>query len=112
MRQLMENLKGDAAGAVFSKMPVDMSLHSKAFDDKNITAHTAIIPQRRKLDLHKLTEEERNVYLAVAKYFVAQFLPPAEKERTTLEADAGEGAALKANSSKVISPGYLQLIKP
>ena len=111
IKQVMENLKGDPAAAVFSKMPIDTKLHSKAFDDKNITAHTAIIPQNRKFDISSLTEEERNVYLAIVKYFMAQFLPPAEKERTSLET-AFEGGVLKANSTKVLSPGYLQLIKP
>ena len=111
IKQVMENLKGDPAAAVFSKMPIDTKLHSKAFDDKNITAHTAIIPQNRKFDISSLTEEERNVYLAIVKYFMAQFLPPAEKERTSLETSF-ESGILKANSTKVLSPGYLQLIKP
>ena len=125
--QVMKNLSADPAGAVFSRLPIDTSLHSKAFDDKNITAHTAIIPQRRQLDLSKLTEEERNVYLAIVKYYMAQFLPPAKKTRTTLEAqvtedaqDGGNGAegsgknagTLKASSTRVDFPGYMQLIRP
>jgi|GEM_PF-7157 len=111
VKRVMENLAGDPAGAVFSRLPIDTGLHSKAFDDKNITAHTAIIPQNRRLDLSKLSEEERNVYLAIVKYYMAQFLPPAQKKRTSLEAKA-EGGTLKASSTKVLFPGYLQLIKP
>ena len=111
VRQVLENLKGDPAGAVFAKLPLNTKLHSNAFNDKNITAHTAIIPQNRRLDLSKLSEEERNVYLAVVKYFMAQFLEPAKKSRTTLET-AFEDGSLKASSTKVLSPGYLQLIKP
>ena len=111
VKRVLENLEGDPAGAVFARLPIDTSLHSKAFDDKNITAHTAIIPQNRRIDLKKLTEEERNVYLAVVKYYMAQFLENAEKERTSLEAKAEDGC-LKASSTRVVSPGYLQLIKP
>ena len=111
VKTVMDNLKGDPAGAVFGRMPLDTKLKSKAFNDKNITAHTAIIPQNRRFDISSLSEEERNVYLAVAKYFMAQFLPPAQKERTSLEIPA-EGGKLKANSTKVLSPGYMQLIKP
>ncbi len=111
VRQVLENLKGDAAGNVFGRLQLDTDLHSRAFDDSNITAHTAIIPQNRRLDMNKLSEEERNVYLAIVKYYMAQFLMPAKKERTTLEASA-EGGTLKANSTRIISPGYLQLIKP
>ena len=111
LRQVLENLKDDPAGAVFKRLPVNTGLHSKAFDDANITAHTAIIPQNRRFDFSKLSEEQRNVYLAIAKYFFAQFLEPAEKERTSLVIPA-EGGSIKANSTKVISPGYLKLIKP
>ena len=109
--QVMKNLANDQAGAVFAKMPIDTSIHSKAFDDKNITAHTAIIPQKRALDLSKLTEEERNVYLAIVKYYMAQFLPPAKKRRTSLEAKTEDGM-LKASSTEVTFPGYMQLIRP
>ncbi len=119
--QVMKNLSADPAGAVFSRLPIDTGLHSKAFDDKSITAHTAIIPQRRSLDLSKLTEEERNVYLAIVKYYMAQFLPPAKKTRTILEAPVTEeeedgrmrsAGTLKASSTRVDFPGYMQLIKP
>lgn len=110
-RRLISNLQADPAGKVFSKLPVDLSLHSNAFNDKNITAHTAIIPQNRKIDIAGFSEEERNVYLAIAKYFAAQFLPPAEKERTTLEA-AYEDGTLKAGSTRVMLPGFLVLIRP
>lgn len=109
--QVMENLKGDPAGGVFARLPIDTKLHSRAFDDKNITAHTAIIPQRRRLDPSKLSEEERNVYLAIVKYYMAQFLEPALKERTTLEAKT-ESGTLRAASTRITSPGYLKLIKP
>ncbi len=109
--RVLQNLKADPAGAVFSKLPLDTGIHSPAFNDKNISAHTAIIPQNRSLDLSKLSEDERNVYLAIVKYYMAQFLPPARKARTTLEAPF-EDAALKASSTRVLFPGYLQLIRP
>ncbi|MCQ2452382.1 MAG: DNA topoisomerase [Oscillospiraceae bacterium] len=108
--QVLENLQTTPYGKAFSRLPLDTSLHSRAFDDKNISAHTAIIPQNRRLDLSKLTEEERNVYLAITKYFMAQFLAPAEKERTTLEVPA-PGGLLKAASTRVLKPGYLVLMK-
>ncbi|MCF0150883.1 MAG: DNA topoisomerase I, partial [Firmicutes bacterium] len=82
LRQVLKNLKNDPAGSVFGRLPLDTGLHSKAFNDDNITAHTAIIPQNRSVDPAKLSEEQRNVYLAIVKYYAAQFLPPAKKERT------------------------------
>jgi len=111
VKQVMKNLSADPAGDVFSRLPIDTSLHSKAFDDKNITAHTAIIPQNRAIDPAVFTEEERNIYLAIVKYYMAQFLPAAKKERTSLEAKA-EGGTLKAVSTEVVFPGFMQLIRP
>lgn len=90
---------------------LDMALHSRCFDDSRISAHTAIIPQNRHLDLNDLTERERKVYLAICKYYMAQFLPPAKKGRTSLTAPLPDGGALKASSTVVEKPGYLVLFK-
>ena len=78
----MQNIK-------FKPSELDPTIHSKCFNDKNITAHFAIIPTNNKVDLNKLTEREKNVYLAVCKYYMAQFLPKAVKEKTkmTIELD-------------------------
>ena len=47
---------------------------SRAFDDSKITAHTAIIPAETTVNLSAMTEQEKNVYLEIARYFIAQFL--------------------------------------
>lgn len=90
---------------------LDMTIHSKCFNDKNITAHFAIIPTNNRVDLNRLTERERNVYLAVCKYYMAQFLPKAVKEKSKLTADIDGKYVLSATSSKVIKPGYLAIFK-
>ncbi len=90
---------------------LDTKLHSRAFDDSRISAHTAIIPQNKAIDLDDLTEEERKVYLAICKYYMAQFLPPAEKTRTSLQAPLPDGASLKATSTVVDKPGYLTIFR-
>ena len=111
VKTVLSNLSGDPAGNVFARLPLDTTLHSRAFDDDSITAHTAIIPQNRRFDIGKLSERERNVYLAIVKYYMAQFLPAAQKQRTTLEVPA-EGGTLKAASTKTQKKGYLVLIRP
>lgn len=90
---------------------LDMTTHSKCFNDKNITAHFAIIPTDNKFDLQRLTERERNVYLAVCKYYMAQFLPKAEKDKTKLSVMLDNDYQLTAYSTKIISPGYLSIFK-
>lgn len=90
---------------------LDTSIHSKCFNDKNITAHFAIIPTNNKVELEKLTERERNVYLAVCKYYMAQFLPKAVKYKTKLKVDLDEKHMFAAYSTRIMEKGYLAIFK-
>ncbi|MBO4779592.1 MAG: DNA topoisomerase, partial [Selenomonadaceae bacterium] len=62
----------------------DTSIHSKAWNDKKISAHHAIIPTRVKADFAKLTTIEQNLYLMVAQAYLAQFYPVHEYKATTI----------------------------
>ncbi|MGN0107115.1 MAG: DNA topoisomerase [Hominilimicola sp.] len=104
LAQVIENIK-------YKPKELDPTIHSKCFNDKNITAHFAIIPTNNKVNLEKLTERERNVYLAVCKYYMAQFLPKAVKEKTKLTADIDNEYMLAAYSTRVIKKGYLAIFK-
>ena len=53
----------------------DPSQKGRAFDDKKVSAHTAIIPTTQAPNPAKLTADERNVYQAIAAHYLAQFLP-------------------------------------
>lgn len=90
---------------------LDTNIHSKCFNDDNIMAHFAIIPTDNKVDLQKLTESERNVYLAVCKYYMAQFLPKAVKEKTKLTADVDEEYMFASYSTETVKKGYLAIFK-
>ena len=50
----------------------------KAFNDKNVSAHHAIIPQEISVDLNKMNEKQKNVYLAICYRYLSLFLDPAE----------------------------------
>lgn len=60
----------------------DTSIHSKAWNDKKISAHHAIIPTRVKADFAKLTTIEQNLYLMVSQAYLAQFYPVHEYKTT------------------------------
>lgn len=90
----------------------DSSIKSKCFNNDFITAHFAIIPTITKFDISKLTEKERNVYTIITNYYLAQFMPSAVKEKTTLLLELPNGESLIANSTVVKSEGYLSLIPP
>lgn len=85
---------------------LDMNLKSKCFDSSKISAHFAIIPTNQKVNLDKLSEAEKNVYLAICKYYIAQFMPKAKKEQTNLSVELGNSEAIKAVSTVIIEQGY------
>lgn len=95
----------------FQPKGMDQTIRSRCFNDSNLTAHTAIIPQNKAVDIRKMSEEERTVYLAICKFYLAQFFPPAKKEKTRLEAPLEDGGRLTAASTSILSPGYRYLFR-
>lgn len=89
----------------------DTNRKSRCFDNDKITAHFAIIPTNETFDIGRLSEDEKRVYDAIAKYYLAQFLPPAQKEKTILETALTSGEKLRASATKIVMPGYLSILK-
>ena len=58
---------------------------SKAWNDKKITAHHAIIPTTSPTDVSRMNETERRVYDLVCLRYIAQFYPDYEYHQTTIE---------------------------
>ena len=104
MEQVMNNI-------AFHPKGMDMTIHSRCFDNSNLTAHTAIIPQNKPVDLKRLSEEERHVYLAICKYYMAQFYPPAKKGKTRLDVLLPNGGRLVASSTAILEQGYRYLFR-
>lgn len=64
----------------------DLSIKSRAFNDKNVTAHHAIVPRPCTLaQLADLSSEERLVWIEIAKRYLLQFFPVAEFLSTEIE---------------------------
>ena len=94
----------------FRPKELDTNIKSKAFNDSMISAHFAIIPTDSKQDLSKYTQEEKNVYLAICKYYLAQFLPPAEKLKTIMKKETPDGT-ITATSTEILKPGFRAIFK-
>ena len=62
----------------------DTSIYSRAWNDKKISAHHAIIPTRIKADFEKLNVVEQNLYEMVSQAYLAQFYPEHEYKATTV----------------------------
>lgn len=89
----------------FSAFSFDSSLKSKAFNDAEITAHTAIIPTANVPDLTTLTEQERLVYLAIVQYFLVQFLPPKRYQEALADIQCGD-ESFQARATKTTDEGF------
>ncbi|MBR2216188.1 MAG: DNA topoisomerase 3 [Selenomonadaceae bacterium] len=63
----------------------DSSQKSRAWNDKKISAHHAIIPTRVKAPLGGLSPVERDIYFLVARNYLAQFYPLHVYDQTKLE---------------------------
>ena len=111
-KQAPNTLKFVMANTGIHPAEIDPKIKSKCFDQSKISVHFAIIPTAQSVDISKMTEQERKVYLAIAKRYMLQFLPPAKKMRTTLTAPLPNGASVRSTSTVVTSPGFLALESP
>lgn len=85
--------------------PLDYSLHSKAFNDGNVTAHHGIIPQEAKAPVSKMTTDEAKVYTAICERYAMQFLPPAVYDVSESTADV-DGGSLVLTAKRLVDAGF------
>lgn len=89
---------------------MDYTKISKCFNDDLVTAHHGIIPTNTGVDLKKLTEEEKNIYEIVCKYYIVQFLGAMIMEKTIGEVKVVGSLILKGTSSKTLDYGYREFL--
>ncbi|MGG5964834.1 DNA topoisomerase 3 [Salmonella enterica] len=93
----------------FNNLETDTSQKSKAFDSKKVSAHTAIIPTTNIPDISQLTINERAVYLAIAKYYLIQFLPKKVYDEAIAEIKCGD-ETFKVSARKITNVGFTSFI--
>lgn len=96
-----EQLSGWAAGA-------DGSIRSRAWNDKKISAHHAIIPTRVRADAGKMSLVEKNIYFLIAQAYLAQFYPVHTYYQTKIEV-VYKGELFAASGRTEIDPGWRAL---
>ena len=65
----------------------DLKTKSRAWNDKKITAHHAIIPTKVRAKLSTLSIAERNIYFLIAQAYIAQFYPVHVYDQTKVTID-------------------------
>lgn len=58
-----------------SELNINPNQKGRAFNDANVTAHTAIIPTTTQPNLSAMSTDEKKVYTAIVEQYVAQFMP-------------------------------------
>lgn len=86
----------------------DATIKSRAFNNKNVSAHHAIIPTEGTANLSELPEPLRNVYLLIAKKYIAQFYPKHQYRDTSVTIDV-KGNAFGVRSQVTLSDGWRAL---
>ena len=71
---------------------LDYTIHSKVFNEKNVTAHHGIIPQEADAPVDRMTPDEAKVYTAIVERYAMQFLPPAVYDVSTSSFAVDEGS--------------------
>lgn len=118
----------DVIAAITSNRPdlaavakkADTGRKSPAFNDAKVTAHHAIVPTTRTLDLSALAEPRakgvtaemlRNIYDMIVRSYLAQFFPPCEFLKTEIEATV-DGEIFTAKGKTPVAPGWREIYAP
>ncbi|HMM22330.1 MAG TPA: DNA topoisomerase 3 [Selenomonadales bacterium] len=86
----------------------DHTMKSRAWNDKKITAHHAIVPTVEQADFAALAATEKNIYFLIAQAYIAQFYPVHTYSQTRAELrHAGE--AFTASGRIIREVGWKEL---
>lgn len=86
----------------------DTSRRSRAWNDKQVDAHHAIIPTSRPRPNGKLTQAEARIYELVSRFYLMQFHDDAVHREGKLTVRFGEHR-FRASETAVLSPGWKAL---
>lgn len=88
----------------------DVGRRSRAWDDRKVSAHHAIVPTAVIRSDAALPRAERDVYHLVCRRFLGQFLPPFEFSETTIELQLA-GEAFRGYRRSVTAQGWRDLLE-
>lgn len=89
-------------------LKANRGIKSSCWNDKKVTAHTAIIPTT--VTPSGLSEVEQNVYDMIALNYCLQFYEPCKSKKITFTIKVKD-STFKGSGSKVISPGFTTILK-
>lgn len=103
---IIEQLKNIAQNDLASwANSADTTIKSRAFNDKQITAHHAIIPTVERCNFVSLSEIEKNIYFIIAQTYLSQFHPIHIYNQTRVEVGFA-GEIFTASGRTVLQAGW------
>ncbi|MFY2509199.1 DNA topoisomerase III [Vibrio pectenicida] len=87
----------------------NLSLKSKAWNDKKVDAHHAIIPTPKKASVNALSANESKIYQQIARQYLIQFYPAAVYAEAKLVFDIA-GGTFVAKGRQLVSAGWKALL--
>ncbi|MDC5821146.1 DNA topoisomerase III [Vibrio europaeus] len=87
----------------------NLSLKSKAWNDKKVDAHHAIIPTPKKASVNGLSGNEMKIYQQIARQYLMQFYPAAVYAEAKLVFDIA-GGTFMAKGRQLVSAGWKELM--
>jgi DNA topoisomerase-3 len=108
-REVLATVAHQAPSLAAAIAKADLSRRSKAWNDKKVTAHHAIIPTPgARGPLAELSPAERAIYELVAKRYLAQFYAPHEYLQSRIELEIA-GERFVATGRQVVAVGWKDL---
>lgn len=86
----------------------DLSITSRAWNDKKITAHHAIIPTTEPCKFNALNDRQKHIYYLIAQLYLAQFYPVHVYDQTRVEVSHAE-ELMTASGRVVKEAGWKKL---
>lgn len=105
---VLKAIRSGAAELLQGANAPEPRLKSKAWDDKKVDAHHAIVPTEKTANLSSLSQRERQLYLHVARQYLAQFYPAYCYSETTVQVTI-EGGLFNTKARQDKSLGWKQL---
>lgn len=84
------------------------SIKGRVFNSAKVSAHHAIIPTETIANLNSLSESEKNIYLLIARYYIAQFYSNHIFDATTITIEVA-GHTFKATGKVDKELGWVRL---
>ena len=106
--EILNNLSG--INESFQKLvaETDTGTKSKAWNDKKITAHHAIIPTTKPCEFENLSDSEKNIYTLIATCYIAQFYKPHIYNKAAVEITCND-LTFMASGKTVLEIGWKKL---